>query len=239
MTTDAVRRKPPAARRKVGFGRDLAVFLTQARRRWRSTGAFSPSSQSLARAMTRPLREPRTKPARIAEVGPGTGVVTRHIAQLMKPGDTLDIYEVNEGFVRHVEDLIAVDPAFAETRDQIRLHHLDARRMAVEHAFDFVFSGVPFNNFDPATVQDIIEAYVRNTRPGGSITFFEYAGARPARKTLSIGAARRTVSELDSVLKGYLARYRERREVVLRNLPPALVHHLRVPAHGAGARPSQ
>src|SRR3712207_2100544 len=58
--------------------RDHLEFLRQFRRQFETTGAVAPSSRFLAAAMTGPLSR-RTKPARILEVGPGTGAVTRKI----------------------------------------------------------------------------------------------------------------------------------------------------------------
>src|SRR5260370_26052180 len=54
-----------------------------------STGAILPSSRFLARALVSQLRGPRA-PARILEVGPGTGSVTRAIARCLGPDHPLD-----------------------------------------------------------------------------------------------------------------------------------------------------
>ncbi len=50
-------------------------FFRQFREQYTTTGSILPSSRSLARALTRPMRQAKT-PRRILEVGPGTARTT-------------------------------------------------------------------------------------------------------------------------------------------------------------------
>lgn len=165
--------------------------------------------------------------AHVAEVGPGTGAFTREIARQMDEGDTLDVYDINEAFLDYTGRLVKMHEDFARVRERVRLHRMDARELDHEAAFDFLVSGLPFNNFGPAIVRDILEAYGRSTRPGGVISFFEYVGARRARKLLARRTRRQEIEGLDGVLRAHIDRYQERSSLVLANIPPALVHHLR------------
>lgn len=207
--------------------REWGVFLRQARTHWLTTGAIAPSSRRLALAMTHALRG-RTGPGtlRIAEVGPGTGSFTREIARGMKPGDRLDVFDVNEAFLEHVRGRVESEPAFEGLR--ISLHLEDARTLDRHGPFDVLLSGLPFNNFDPAMVESILAAYVRSLNPGGVISFFEYVGARRAKGLVSSSARRSELRRLEGLLAGYLSAYEEASELVLPNIPPAIVHHLRV-----------
>src|SRR5205085_1937778 len=87
---------------RMRFFKECAAFFGEFRRQFRTTGAILPSSRFLARALVYQLRQPRPA-ARILEVGPGTGSVTRAIARHMLPDDRLDAVEINERFVNHLE----------------------------------------------------------------------------------------------------------------------------------------
>src|SRR5205807_4789590 len=80
-------------------------FFRECRRHFRTTGAVLPSSRFLARALVKQLRGPRG-PARILEVGPGTGSVTVEIARRMLSGDRLDAVEINGHFARLLEQRV-------------------------------------------------------------------------------------------------------------------------------------
>src|SRR5262245_26298183 len=92
-------------------------FLREFRRQFRNTGAILPSSRFLARALVAELRKPRL-PARILEVGPGTGSVTLEITRHLLPGDTLDAVEINEHFVQLLQRRIENEPRFDPYRDR-------------------------------------------------------------------------------------------------------------------------
>ena len=90
---------------------DHVEFFRQFRTQFHTTGAIAPSSRRLARAMTRHIAGPRG-PARILEVGPGTGAVTRRILRLLRTEDRLDLVELNESFADLLRQRFQSDPAF-------------------------------------------------------------------------------------------------------------------------------
>ncbi|MFN7972357.1 MAG: methyltransferase domain-containing protein [Acidobacteriota bacterium] len=207
---------------------DLRVFLKEARSHWHHTGALAPSSKSLARAITGPLaRRDRSVPARICEVGPGTGSFTREIVSLMGAQDILDVYDLNQTFLGHTRELLEADATLAAKLSQVSFHELDARRLDVNAFYDVLISGLPFNNFSPEIVDEILAAYVRATRPDGTISFFEYAGARTAKKMISRKEGRTALDGIDAILKRYIKSLQDSETLVLANFPPAVVHHFR------------
>ncbi len=212
------------------LGSSIQLFLRQSLADWHHTGAVAPSSKALARAITQPFAaRDRTRPVRIAEVGPGTGAFTKAVAKAMAEKDRFDIFDINPSFLSHVERLIERHKAFENVRDRIHLHEMDARELESDTGYDFMISGLPFNNFTPDVVRSIIDAYFASTRSGGTISFFEYIGARRAKKLLSKKKTRGALHGIDQLLKDYLANYQEKLSVVLVNIPPAIVHHLRKP----------
>jgi phosphatidylethanolamine/phosphatidyl-N-methylethanolamine N-methyltransferase len=92
--------------------RDHREFFRQFRTQFQTTGAIAPSSRRVARAMTRYVAADRG-PARILEVGPGTGAVTRRIVDLLKADDRLDMVELNEAFAGRLEERFQREPVFS------------------------------------------------------------------------------------------------------------------------------
>jgi len=204
---------------------DHLEFLRQYRRRFETTGAIAPSSRFLARALTRPLQR-HPGPARILEVGPGTGAVTRRIVRMMKPGDRLDLVELNETFVTVLRHKFAADPIFRRVADRTRVHQCPIQDYSDGAPYDYIVSGLPFNNFPPVLVREIFESLFRLLAPGGTLSYFEYMYMRPLRRMVSNSDGRRRLSDLELVLREYLDSRRIRRDWVFVNVPPAWVQHL-------------
>jgi hypothetical protein len=66
--------------------------------------------------------------------------------------------------------------------------------------------------------------------PGGTLSFFEYVGVRPARAMISGRRERERLRGIGQALHETLDGREFRRECVWPNLPPAWVHHVRVPS---------
>ncbi len=138
-------------------------FFGQFRQQYHTTGSILPSSRALGRALTRPMRHARG-PRRILEVGPGTGAVTAAILRALRPGDLLDIVEINAQFVAVLERRFAEEPAFRACRGQARLIHAPLQEVAGVHAYDFMISGLPLNNFSVDLVKEIFLSYERSAK---------------------------------------------------------------------------
>lgn len=206
--------------------RDHLEFFRQFRRRFDTTGSVLPSSRFLARAMTGPIKR-RVRPARILEVGPGTGAVTRRIVRLMQPDDRLDLVEINETFAELLRRRFEMDAAYRRVASQSKIHVSPLQEFTGDGQYDFIVSGLPLNNFSIELVHAIFDSYFRLLAPDGVLSYFEYMAVRPIRKVVGKQASRRHIRELDAVLNGYLQQYRFRRSWVFCNFPPAWVQHLR------------
>ncbi len=206
--------------------REHAEFFRQYRETFYTTGAIAPSSQFVARALTRPL-ERHPGPIRILEVGPGTGSVTRRIARLLKPDDRLDLVELNDKFVEVLNRRIRDDADFRRVADRTKVHHVAIQEFQAEKPYDFIISGLPLNNFTPELVSDIFETLFKLLAPQGVLTYFEYMYMRKLKRTFARGEKRDKLDRLDAVIQKMLDRHRVNRASVLVNFPPAWVHHLR------------
>lgn len=213
--------------------RDHFEFFRQFRRQFHTTGSIVPSSRHLARAMTRHIDVPRG-PARILEVGPGTGAVTRRILKLLKPKDRLDLVELNESFANLLRQRFQSDPVFQAAAGQARVHVCGIETFKSDVDYDYIVSGLPFANFSPAFAGQLVDAMLDLLAPGGWLSYFEYMYVRPLRRLVSKNAERRRLTELDRVLNGYLSRHGVSRDSVFLNVPPAWVQHLRMEQAGTG-----
>ncbi|WP_233096547.1 class I SAM-dependent methyltransferase [Fictibacillus halophilus] len=104
-----------------------------------------------------------------AELGAGTGVITKEIVRNLKPDSELYIFEKDE-----------------EMRKKLRFHFSrntvceDARHILTsigkeEGTLDAIFSGLPFANFTRELQTEIVEEIYRSLRPGGVLVAFQYS----------------------------------------------------------------
>lgn len=206
--------------------RDYFEFFRQFRQRFETTGAILPSSRFLARAMTAPLRQ-RNGPARILEVGPGTGAITRQIVRLLQPADHFDLVEINDRFAALLHQRFESDRHFQRVKERSAIHHCPLQEFESEQPYDFIISGLPLNNFSPALVQEIFDSFFRLLSPDGVLSYFEYMFVRSLRKRIGRRTKRDKLRQLDELLNRYLRDHRFRRDWVFLNIPPAWVQHLR------------
>ncbi|MGP3975425.1 class I SAM-dependent methyltransferase [Streptomyces sp. 8N114] len=206
--------------------RDTLTFARAFLTATRTTGAIAPSSPALSRALTQHVSPGGPDQPRSAlEVGPGTGAVTRHLARRLGPGDALDLVESSPEFVARLRTALRSDPALTPVAPRTRLlPGLIEEQELGEHAYDTIVCGLPFANFTPEAVTAVFARLLSALRPGGTLSFFSYAGGRalqgadPGRT-----AARRAVRD---AIEPWLLEER----LILSNLPPARVHHLGAPA---------
>ncbi|GAB3134340.1 methyltransferase domain-containing protein [Amycolatopsis stemonae] len=169
------------------------------------TGAIAPSSSRLAGTMTAGLGLERA--ARVAELGPGTGVFTEAVLALLRPEARLTAVEIN--------------PRFADGLRR-RFPQVDVVAGSAEHlapdGADVVVSGLPWTAMAADRQHGILDAVTAALAPNGRFTTFAYAHAAwtpPARRFAASLRSRFAVVE--------------RTSVVWRNLPPAFVYRAALP----------
>ncbi|MFJ9620924.1 class I SAM-dependent methyltransferase [Streptomyces sp. NPDC101181] len=206
------------------------MFLFEAARDLRTTGAIAPSSKALARLLTDPVQEHGTQPLNVLEAGAGTGSVTRTLVSRLSPGSRLDVVEANARFASRLRHLVRDHPRLAGASERVRIHHSLVEQLDTGHSYDVIVSGLPFTNFAPAQVETIMDRYMELLQPGGTLTYFAYRGTRYARALTASRAEVRRHRAVEDVLVGYQRQYATACWTVWSNLPPANVWHLRRPA---------
>jgi phosphatidylethanolamine/phosphatidyl-N-methylethanolamine N-methyltransferase len=228
---------------------DYRVFWREFRQQYHTTGALLPSGRALARALASFVRHGEaasaawqngatSQPARrILEVGPGTGAVTREILAALRPTDHLTLVELNDQFVEFLRDRLNSDADFQRVNDRIALVHASVLDLPENEPYDLIISGLPLNNFDVAFIEQILAKIERLLTPGGTLSFFEYVAVRKAKSLISGREQRERLQGITRIFSG-LQRHKVRRDLVLANVTPAWVHHVRFAARSEelGAR---
>lgn len=173
----------------------------------RTVGAVSPSSRALAEEMVKGL-DLAGDTTSVVELGPGTGVVTRVIAEHLGPDAHALAIDIEPAFVAaiarrfpRVEAVCgsAADlPALLRERDMFPAAH--------------IISGLPFASLSAEVTATILDAVAGSLKPGGTFTTFQYVSGYPT--PLARAFRKAMTARMGSA---------PRRRTVWRNIPPAFV----------------
>jgi len=199
-------------------------------------GAVTPSSRALAAAICEPFRR-FEGPARVLEVGAGTGPITRYLGTILDDDDELDICEIQPVFARILSEQVLTNPDFAPrvAAGRVRLYPQPVQSLPYESRYDFVISGLPLTAFELPLVEQVFAVIRRALKPGGVVSYFEYVGLRRLSRALAIGKKRARIREVSSFLTDNIRRHQFQCRTILRNLPPAHARHLRFSAEKRSA----
>ncbi len=203
------------------------LFFQEFRRNFHTTGAVLPSGRFLAAALARHVGQQGNGAERVMEVGPGTGAVTRHIIDRLRPEDSLDLVELNDAFVGQLKQLLEHDDRFHSAADRTEVLHMAVEDLPDDRQYDRIVSGLPLNNFSAEVVRQILTILMARLRPGGTLSFFEYIAIRRARLLVSGRAERCRLRGIGEALHEVLHPGEFRRDWIWWNVPPAWVHHVK------------
>jgi phosphatidylethanolamine/phosphatidyl-N-methylethanolamine N-methyltransferase len=212
---------------------EYAVFLREARKTFRTTGAILPSSKFLANKAVSILNGLPPN-ARILEAGPGTGAVTEYIFPKLRSGDTLVLAEIHDAFCNELRRRLESHPKWMPYRHQVEVFQGPIQDMAKDEKFHAIICGIPFNSFSPELADEVFGDLFRRLLPGAQLSNFEYMGIRRVSKPFLKPAERERMREVAKVIKKYVDRYRVKDHRIAFNIPPAVVHHYRVPLESNG-----
>ena len=164
-------------------------------------GAVAPSGRTLAKLMVKGVRAD----ARVMELGPGTGTVTRAILDSGVEERNLYLVERDAGFSRLLRERFPRATVLHEDATVVAAH---TRELA--GTFDFIVSGLPLVLFSRAQKERLLAQVLSLLKPTGAFHQFTYGGRCPIRRSV------RDALGLDKVLLG----------IAPFNVPPAFVYRL-------------
>jgi len=131
-------------------------------------GSITPSSKRLGRKMASSL--PWEDVEFAAELGAGTGAITRHLLDSKGEKTKLILFE-KDGTLR--DRLTAEFPGYPVYPDACRLR--EALGSEGVESLDAVVSGLPFANFPQALRDQLMDEIVSSLKPGGLFIAFQYS----------------------------------------------------------------
>lgn len=182
-------------------------FLREYIKNFSSVGAIAPSSRFLANKMTKLITN--KEPLKILEVGAGTGVFTKSILKKSHSDSEIFVSELNPFFCS------VLDSTFG---DEINLLTGDILNFNPSIQFDFIICSIPFNSIPIDITKKIFEHLTSLIGEKGVFVFFEYSGLphlKPNNKFISYK-------------KDILMPKRIKSSFTLLNLPPAVVHQIKL-----------
>ncbi|MBO5791282.1 MAG: methyltransferase domain-containing protein [Lentisphaeria bacterium] len=173
-------------------------------------GACCPSSPALCRAITSSAGIENAE--LVAELGPGTGVITEEICRKLPPKCKLAAVELDTHLAAALEKRftdITVFRGCASHLDEM----LDSQSLPKA---DVVISGLPFAIF-PGELQDkILDGVLRSLTPGGTFSTFAYL------QGMILPAGVRFRHKLDHLFSEVTTS-----PVIWKNMPPAVIYRCR------------
>jgi len=185
--------------------RDFVHFISAIR----TTGAILPSSRYLVDAavaqLRTHLRRHPSKPVRILELGPGTGVFTEALVDALRPTDTLDVVELNDSFYRMVHERFH--------GGQVTVHHMNVLDFNQIEPYDFIYSSIPYRALPSALSTAIWRKKKELVKSDGTIIYYRYVSPAPLQPSLE---------------RDMLTRHLHHSEIIWRNMPPAQLFTLQL-----------
>jgi phosphatidylethanolamine/phosphatidyl-N-methylethanolamine N-methyltransferase len=201
------------------------VFLKETINHFQHTGAVCSTSKWAAKAMTNPMRKSR-KPARILELGPGTGSVTVKILEEMIEGDELVICEINPNFMSALKERLSDNPHFQKHKSRIQFFQCPAQDLPAGTPYDFIVCSLPFLNFDKKTVTEIFAKLKEVSHRDSLMTYYQYIGLRQLSKIVAAPDRKKRMNDLDSFFDQISEQNIKRRQRVWLNLLPINIYTL-------------
>ncbi len=204
--------------------RERSAFLQEFIHNLGEVGALFPTSAAAARALGS-LAERMAAPRRILEVGAGTGAITAQLVKQLCPGDHYVVCEINPTFASYLRQRFAHEADFQRVSALCQVYEGSVLELTANETFDFIISTLPFNNCSLGFVTAVLNHYRTLLKPGGILSYIEYVGGRTLKERMK--GSDQDAQQVQALLAAHRAVHEIQRDLVLRNAPPAWIHHLR------------
>ncbi len=195
------------------------LFYGQVLRATTQVGAFSLTSRAVARAIAAPLKDRKGKTLRVLEAGAGMGTLTAAILDELGPGSSLDICEINPAFAGRLRRLFG-------RRSGVRVLETDIENISPDACYEVIVSSLPLMNFSADKAARIFTLFDRCLAQGGMLSYWDY-WQKEFRCRIQHGRERRRMLEILRAEQEFRARYDCSDQIIMWNLPPARVRHVR------------
>lgn len=184
-------------------GRMIEAFVRKPTR----VGAVAPSSRRLAERMAAGME--LESAATVIELGAGTGVFTRLIAERVREGTLVLAFEIDARLAAALDGCIPGVRVVNDSAERVQDH----LRAAGRDGADAILSGLPWANFSRVKQETLLAAVHGALRPGARFSTFAYIPA----------AWLPTGRRFRALLQARFATV-EASRIVWQNLPPAFVY---------------
>jgi len=206
--------------------KELAHFVVEFYHNPAQVGAIAPCTSAVGLELTKNIaqfqKDHPDEPLHILEVGAGTGPITLVIAQMLRPDlDTFDAVEISSEFcdILHKK----VDGAY-----KVNIHCVSILDWEPDYKYDFIVSTLPFNSFPLDLMNDILDHLELLIEPDGVFSYVAYAGVSHVKKLFLWGKKKSEHAAKMEVLDEFRKEYEIDKKLILLNLPPIHVYHLRI-----------
>lgn len=208
-------------------------FLREVRDNFHEVGAVWPSSRFLGQTILAPLAQPRG-PMHVLEVGAGNGALTRQLAELLRPGDVLDVIEINSRLAQDIRWRLERGGLLDQPGITIRLINDDLLTHNYDTNYDYIVSTLPLTIFPAVKARAILQLLTDLLKPSGVFTYIKYLFWYRVNRLFSGAEKTEQINGALSVIKEFDEKFWSHGRVVLMNMPPARVNFLRRPLPSGG-----
>ncbi len=147
---------------------DYVQFLQSFIRQPRQVGSVLPSSRFLAGKMVENVAWNQVHA--VAELGAGTGAITRMIHKKITNNTKVLLFEMDASMRQQLQSSYPAFTCHADARCIVQT----MKRHNIEQ-LDCVISGLPFFNFSPELRQALLNQVLQALKPGGRFIAFQYS----------------------------------------------------------------
>lgn len=152
---------------------DGRIFLRKFVRYPKQVGSAVPSSRFLAKKMAGAV--PWNEVRAAAELGAGTGAITRVLAERVRPGTDVYLFEKDADMRRRLADRYPGFTCAANAACLLDVVGGGGSEGEGEGRLDCVLSGLPFFNFTQELRDRILGQVEQALKPGGLFVAFQYS----------------------------------------------------------------
>lgn len=154
---------------------------------------------------------------RFLEIGAGTGVFTTEIVKKLGPDDLLDVVEYDHTFCEQLRAEFGHNP-------NVHIHEVSITDFEAA-PYDIIVSGLPLNAFGPEFVAQVLKKYEDLSKPGTTVSYFEYIALEKVKKAFLFGTDLQNFAKVLDQKQSFVEKHHATHAHIYGNVPPARVQY--------------